>query len=785
MIFSRNRSLQSKILGLFVFLLVSVQLVTTYTTYEANQQLKSIQLNNRLLTAKEVFTTQFKNRRYYLSAFAETAAKDFGLKDMFQEEDRKSFLYALNNHRARIDSDIALAIDKQGIIKAQLITFIDDKGNSKIRVAKQQDQAFSHKEWLVDKQTTKLFTFNNSLYQLSLAPIKSGARIIGWIGFGYIIDSGLANKFAQLTDVSVGFLFKNQNSWKIIAHSKMSPEVDFTDDFSQQILDKSNDDFVSNHLSLAKFEHSEFVAVMFKSKADLLKNIQVDWQRLLLLLALTLFLSLVGAWLIAKGITKPIKLLIEQVKFIAQGNYDESVSINDSQELTQLADEFNQMKQSVVEREKTIIYRSSHDALTNLPNRSALLEHLEFCCQQKSPFIVLQLKILRLGEINDTLGHIVGDKVIIEVAKRLSNCSLTHEIFHLTGDNFVLVMAPCPIDKLINELMPDLESHYQYENLSLHFQYAVGIADSTEHGAKDVAELIQKSHVALQQAQKNKQLFQIYDPQFDSNTIERLHLTNGLRTAIDEDQLVLFYQPKLSLNTMKLSHVEALVRWQHPENGLVPPDSFISIAEKTGQMDALTRWVTQEALSQYLSWQQAGIEIKIAINISAENLKDKSYSDFIIALKERHQIPDQAITLEVTEDAVVADPEKATEILSYLREHGFKLSIDDYGTGYSSLAQLKQLPVQELKIDRSFVQHLMQSQDDQIIVRSTIELAHNMGLSVVAEGIEDQATLLWLKEHKCEIAQGYFISRPLPVVEFDLWLRNSPYSSTPILTQES
>jgi EAL domain-containing protein (putative c-di-GMP-specific phosphodiesterase class I) len=260
------------------------------------------------------------------------------------------------------------------------------------------------------------------------------------------------------------------------------------------------------------------------------------------------------------------------------------------------------------------------------------------------------------------------------------------------------------------------------------------------------------------------------------NTVECLYLTNSLKTAIEENQLVLFYQPKLSLKTMALSHVEALVRWQHPEKGLIPPDSFISIAEKTGQMDALTRWVTQEAIAQYLRWQAAGLHIKIAINISAENLTDKSYSDFVIGLKKQHKLPDNDITLEVTEDAVVSDPEQAVEILAYLRTHGFKLSIDDYGTGYSSLAQLKQLPVQELKIDRSFVQHLMDSDDDKIIVRSTIELAHNMDLSVVAEGIEDEATLLWLKEQKCELAQGYFISRPIPEAAFNSWVIESGYS---------
>ena len=193
-------------------------------------------------------------------------------------------------------------------------------------------------------------------------------------------------------------------------------------------------------------------------------------------------------------------------------------------------------------------------------------------------------------------------------------------------------------------------------------------------------------------------------------------------------------------------------------------------------MAALTRWVTTAAISQYVAWRRQGLDISIAINISAENILDKAYPDFVIALKQQYQLKDGAIALEVTEDAVVADPEKATQILCYLSEHGFKLSIDDYGTGYSSLAQLKQLPVQELKIDRSFVQNLATDESDKIIVRSTIELAHNLGLSVVAEGIEDETALLWLKSHGCELGQGYFISRPLPVDTLNLWMEDTPYN---------
>ncbi|NQZ81124.1 MAG: EAL domain-containing protein [Colwellia sp.] len=773
--FSRIRTLQSKILILFVFLLLVVQLVSFFTTYRANKQLVSTQLDNKLLTAKEVFKAQFSSRRSYLSAITATVAKDHGLKSIL-EESTASILSALDNHRNRVDADIALIIDIDGVIKAQLVTYQDSNGRKRSKKGSGQDTSFPGNNEFFQEKTTQLIRLDQALYQLSLAPIKSGARIISWVGFGRVIDSNFADEFAKLIDVNIGFLLKGDNLSQVVTYSTLDGSFDFNEAFATQILNDKNEDYISENIHLGDIENSALVAVLFKSKADLLKNIKVDWQYFALLIALTLALSLLGALFIAKGITKPIKNLIKQVKSITHGNYEGDIKVEGSIEMRQLSDEFNHMTQAVISREKTISYQAFHDPLTNLSNRNSLLNSLVQRSEKASDFILLQLNLRRIEEINDTLGHKVGDQVIIEVAKRLQRCQLENEHFHLGGHSFVMIVDNQDIEHIIATVLPELEKSYQYENISLHFQYVVGIAYSSQQNRKDIAEILQKSNVALQYAKKQKKLYQVYDPQFDTNTVERLHLTNSLKTAIEENQLVLFYQPKLSLSTMKLSHVEALVRWQHPEKGLIPPDSFISIAEKTGQMDALTRWVTQEAIAQYLRWQQAGLHIKIAINISAENLADKSYSDFVIALKQQHDLPDDDITLEVTEDAVVADPEQATQILSYLREHGFKLSIDDYGTGYSSLAQLKQLPVQELKIDRSFVQHLMSNENDKIIVRSTIELAHNMGLSVVAEGIEDEAALLWLKEHGCELAQGYFISRPIPEESFNTWLVESNYS---------
>jgi len=238
---------------------------------------------------------------------------------------------------------------------------------------------------------------------------------------------------------------------------------------------------------------------------------------------------------------------------------------------------------------------------------------------------------------------------------------------------------------------------------------------------------------------------------------------------------VLFYQPKLDLKTGVINHLEALVRWIHPEQGMVPPDAFISIAEQTGQIDNLTRWVVREAARQYNVWAEQGLKLSIAVNISAENLKNSGFTAELGEIWQQFRLPKDALSLEVTESAVVVDPACAIAMLCEIRDAGIKLSIDDYGTGYSSLAQLKQLPVDELKIDRSFVDKVSCDVDDQIIVRSTIRMAHDMGLSVVAEGIEDQPTLDWLAEQGCDLAQGYFISRPQPADALVEWLSDSPY----------
>ena len=418
------------------------------------------------------------------------------------------------------------------------------------------------------------------------------------------------------------------------------------------------------------------------------------------------------------------------------------------------------------------MHLANHDPLTGLPNRNILNKVLIKSINNQNNFLILHLNLSRLKDVNDTLGHDVGDEVIKELANRLQRLcqeSKFKQLVHLGADEFILLTDYLDIDETVVQLQSALELPFDYQGISLQLQVRIGVASYPEH-SEDAKSLLQMADTALHHTRGTGKLVQTYHPDLDVNTVERLNLINDLKQAIPAGELELHFQPKLCLKTNIVTHVEALVRWQHPSLGMIPPDSFIHIAEQTGQIKALTRWVFTTALAQFNTWRTLGLDLNIAINIAANNLKEADFHQFICQSLMSANVPSEKVTLEVTESSVVEDPESAIKLLSEFKSHGMKISIDDYGTGYSSLAQLKQLPVHELKIDKSFIQCLEHDEDDQIIVRSTIELAHNMGLHVVAEGIEDEFSLNWLADHGCELAQGYYISKPKPATELTPWL---------------
>ena len=425
-------------------------------------------------------------------------------------------------------------------------------------------------------------------------------------------------------------------------------------------------------------------------------------------------------------------------------------------------------------------HQASHDDLTQLPNRSLLHQRMEkalaAASSQEQELVLLLMDLDRFKEVNDTLGHSTGDKLLLQVGRRLSAVLRNSDtVARLGGDEFALLLPNTSLEHAIiciKKISAALNNSFRIDENEISTQFSIGIALFPEHG-RDPDTLLKYADIAMYQAKQNNTGYSVYDAEHDSYTLQRLTLARELRTAIEEDQLTLYYQPKIDISTGKVNGVEALVRWQHPEHGIIPPDEFIGIAEQNGMIDALTYQVIETAIIQCHRWRESGMNIKIAINLSARNLNNPELPDWIEDKLNQYNLPAGMLEMELTENAIMVDISCASNIFKQLSELGIPLSIDDFGTGMSSLAYLSRLPVSKLKIDRSFVMDMLQNGNNEVIVRSTIDLAHNLGFQVIAEGVETIEILNLLKQLSCDCAQGYFFTPPLPAEKLESWLQDN------------
>ena len=422
-------------------------------------------------------------------------------------------------------------------------------------------------------------------------------------------------------------------------------------------------------------------------------------------------------------------------------------------------------------------HRALHDDLTGLPNRALLTDRLtqalRIAHRQGTHAALILIDLDRFKEINDTLGHHYGDRLLYQVGPRLvEHLRRMDTVGRLGGDEFA-VLLPSVRDlegalEVATKLQSSLAQPFRVEGVRLDVEASVGVVISGEHG-DDAVTLMQRADIAMYVAKRGKLGVATYDREVDSNTPERLAMLGDLRRALHDGELFLHFQPQLDVRTGRLCSAEALLRWQHPERGLIPPDEFIPLAENTGMIGPLTTEVLNLALARIRAWVDAGRPVPVAVNLSARNLLDERLDETVGRLLERHEVPADLLKLEVTETAIVTDPARAGEVLHRLAARGLSISIDDFGAGYTSIRQLRDLPVSELKVDRSFVTDMSTNADDAVIVRSVVELGHNLGLTVVAEGVETAEALVELTAFGCDLAQGYYFSRPLPAEEFDAW----------------
>ena len=429
-----------------------------------------------------------------------------------------------------------------------------------------------------------------------------------------------------------------------------------------------------------------------------------------------------------------------------------------------------------VERTRAV-HDSLHDAMTGLANRTLLADRLGQSLRADARLGtstgLLLLDLDRFKEINDTFGHHHGDEVLTQVGPRLAGVVRDVDtVARLAGDEFAVLLpevgSVADATAVAAKLRAALEAPFHVEGIDLDVEASVGVVVSGGHG-QDAATLLQRADVAMRAAKTQNLGVSVYDPAVDEHSPAKLALFGDLRRALDRGELVLHYQPQVGISTGEVVGVEALVRWQHPERGLVFPDEFIPFAEHTGLIGPLTRHVLDTACAQARTWSDAGRPLRVSVNLSARNLLDVGLPGQVAELLAAHGIAAELLELEVTESAIMTEPARAQQLLEQLATLGVRISIDDFGVGHTSLGQLKNMPISELKIDRSFVATMTEDPSNALIVRSVIDIGHNLGFTIVAEGVETEQIRTALGGLGCDVAQGYHLSRPITAAAFDTW----------------
>ena len=432
----------------------------------------------------------------------------------------------------------------------------------------------------------------------------------------------------------------------------------------------------------------------------------------------------------------------------------------------------------VARASRRLRHQATHDTLTGLSNRAELHEEgakaLANAGRDGSLAALMLIDLDRFKEVNDTMGHEQGDRLLVDVAERLRQLLRGDDILRPPRRRRVRRAGrTCPTAAPSARWPPACTAPWRLPfdvgGVAIELGASIGIALQPDHG-EDVSTLLRHADVAMYEAKRSGSQIETYSTERDPYSAERLKLLGELRHALDHDELVLHFQPKVALSSGSVIGVEALVRWEHPERGLLGPHEFLGLAERTGLIGDITRWVLDAAVRQCAAWRRAGIELPVAVNLAAANIVDTTLPEAVAHILQRWEVPGRLLECEISEDTVMGDPRRAGDVLERLRELGVRLSLDDFGTGHSSLSYLKRLPLDEVKIDRSFVIGMADDPSDAAIVRSTIDLARHLGLEVVAEGVETTEVLDVLAALQCDVAQGFLLSRPLPAAEFDGWL---------------
>ncbi len=771
-----RRRFQTRITLTMLALVAFIQAASFAAVYLGARNTVLSDARDRLAVGGRVFARLLDNRSRQLDSGVEVLASDFGFKQAVASGNRDTIRSALQNQGARIDADVALLVDPRGQVVAG--TQEQDDG----------DFPFAALFAAAQRQGNASGTvfYRGQAYQLVIVPVYAPLPI-GWVCMGFAMDRQLAVDLKGLTGLEVSFMSRGADADKLHVDSTLDPAQQQSLEATPGLqaagteqgreLDLAGERYLTLSVSLADDTQSHVSAVLQNSLKTALEPYALLKGQLIGIAASALVVALVLALFLGRSLSRPLRVLARAAQRVEAGDYSESVNMDSSDEVSELAGAFNSMQSSIAEREERIAHQAFHDVLTGIANRISIQQQIEVAIgraqRRKAKVAVLFLDINRFKDVNDTLGHQTGDHVLMESAQRLRRAMRNGAaVARLGADQFLVLLEDTDAvaaQEVAARMVDDLQAQMDIADMQINLGVSVGIALFPEHG-EDTETLIRRAEIAMYDAKEARVSLQLYASGRDERYRKSLELISDLRRAVEREELRLHFQPKVDAHDLQVIGVEVLLRWEHPRLGFVPPDEFIPLAEQSGNIKPITDWVLQRAIEQCRDWKRSGWTPIVAVNLSAMDLLDEELPARISGWLRSNGVPPRQLMLEVTESAVMHDPQHATQVLHRLKASGVRHAIDDFGTGYSSLAQLKQLPVEELKIDRSFIMQLREHGEDAVIVRSTIELAHNMGLQVTAEGVETDEGLRFLQAHKCDQLQGYYISRPLPLEKLESWL---------------
>jgi diguanylate cyclase (GGDEF)-like protein len=758
------KRLSTRIVGLFLGLLLLVQaagFTVISTSIERNARRA---LAEELEVGERIWHRLLDQKAQSLVQGATLLAADYGFRSALGSRDMDTLQSALENNAERIGANISAWVDT-GL---EVRTVYNADGNQVDAAALRRVAG----DLVRSQRGNRVALVDGRPYQFVGVPVKA-PLVIGWVVMGFPIDQALVNDMRALSGMQVALLGPGAGGRQKLVVSTLGPAAQ---EAADSVAVDATDSAVVGGMAMVtrRIQLAEGSSVVLLRSVDeaIAPFRKLQW----LLLAISLAgvaVFAVGSVFTARHVTTPLRSLVAASLRLGRGDYEQPLGDTDRpDEIGELAQAFDHMRVNIAAQAAEVRQLAYWDRLTGLPNRAqfrdAVQSHIEASAHNGGVMAIVMLDLDRFKHVNDVLGYAFGDRLLKAVAERIvGQVVRTGDLVaRLSGDEFALLLPGADAAQALavaERIAAVFELPLLLEDQTVDISAGFGIACWPAHAA-DADSLLSRAEVAMYGAKRKTASALVYDPSIDAGSALTLSLLSELRRALEQDELRLFLQPKIALGSGQMVGAEALVRWQHPTRGMVPPMQFIPFAEQTGFVRLLTLWMFEATAREWPLMKSLGIR-RVSVNLSTRDLMDQDLPAKLDEILGRHRLSASMFCLEITESAIMDEPQRAEATLNALSAAGFKLSIDDFGTGYSSLAYLKRLPVDELKIDKSFVMAMENDVDDAKIVRSTIDLAHNLGLTVVAEGVENAAVWNQLRALDCDEAQGYHMSKPVPASE--------------------